>query len=174
MEGFFDGLEKAIDERNWHATLVMALTLPDICVKGSDLGSRTSRSRYAAWFETYVAPAYTRYVGATDHGEEIRFLSGRDCYALRCSVLHEGSDDTTAHEVREALDRFHFCTPGTRGNNVHMNMSDRALNLMVDVFARDVLAGARAWWASLPDAEKTAVRAHQITFHDTDGDIQFG
>ncbi|GAA1899990.1 hypothetical protein GCM10009837_23320 [Streptomyces durmitorensis] len=173
MEGFFDGLDQAVRERNWHAALVLALTLPDICVKASDPDRKTSRSRYAAWFEEYVAPAYTLYVGTPSDGEEVKFLSGKDCYALRCALLHEGSDNTTAHEVREALDGFHFCTPGERGISVHMNKSDRALNLMVDTFAQDVLAGARTWWETLPFEEQNAARTRQIALHSTDGDIQF-
>ncbi|MFJ4711275.1 hypothetical protein [Streptomyces sp. NPDC088785] len=174
MEGFFNGLEQAVKGSNWHAALVMALTLPDICVKVSDPERKTSRSRYAAWFEVYVAPTYTRYVGASTDREEVKFLSGKDCYALRCALLHEGSDKTTAHEVRDALDDFHFCTPGRLGNSVHMNKSGRALNLMVDTFALDMLAGARTWWATLPSEEQDAARARQIIMHSTDSDIQFG
>ncbi|MFD7500628.1 hypothetical protein [Streptomyces sp. NPDC059850] len=173
MEGFFDGLEQAVRKRNWHAALVLALTLPDICTKASDPDRTGTRRPYVAWFETFVAPAYTRYAGSPGHREEIKYLSGADCYGLRCALLHEGSDDTT-RSARDALDEFYFCTPGDLGNTVHMNKSGRALNLMVDQFALDMLDGARRWWATLSPEQQAGARAGQITLHSTDGDIAFG
>jgi hypothetical protein len=171
VDGFFDGLERSIESRNWHATLVMALTLPDICVKASDPSQKTSGRRYAEWFETYVGPTYTRFVGAPQYREEIKFLSGRDCYALRCALLHEGSSDTSGQSIREALDSFQFSTPGVNGNSNHRNRVDGKLYLMVDEFAADILAGARAWWSSLSPAEQNAAQERQLTFISTDGAV---
>jgi hypothetical protein len=171
MDGFFEGLERSIESRNWHATLVMALTLPDICVKASDPSRNTSGRRYAEWFETYVGPAYTRFVGASSYREEIKFLSGRDCYALRCALLHEGSSNVSGQSIREALDSFQFSTPGVNGNSNHMNRVAGKLYLMIDEFAADILAGARAWWSSLSEDEQRAAQERQIAFMSTDGDI---
>jgi hypothetical protein len=42
---------------------------------------------------------------------------------------------------------------------------------MIDEFAADVLAGARAWWSSLSPAEQRAAQERQITFMDTDGGV---
>lgn len=44
--------------------------------------------RYADWFDKYVGHRYKSKIGA--HQEEHTFLTGNDCYALRCSYLHEG------------------------------------------------------------------------------------
>ncbi|SMF64614.1 hypothetical protein [Streptomyces sp. Amel2xC10] len=149
MEGFFAGLEQAIRERNWHATLVLALTLPDICAKTvTPVGG--SRKRYADWFDRHVSP---KYMGGSAQYRQVH-LSGNDCYALRCALLHEGTTDTSEHSAAEILERFQFVTPGERGNIWHNNRHDATLILMVDQFAKDVLDSARAWWASVPDEQR--------------------
>lgn len=165
MEAFFRGLEQAVRDRNWHAALVMALTLPDICAK---IVSPTERSgaRYATWFDEYVKPKYTRPTGPS--GEEHVFLSGGDCYALRCALLHEGSTDITPHKAKQALERFHFCKPGQFNIRVHCNQFDTALILMVDDFAADILSAARLWWASLGRAEQEATETQLLVIRDTD------
>ncbi|WP_413754781.1 hypothetical protein [Streptomyces sp. MMBL 11-3] len=165
MEGFFDGLDQTVRERNWHAALVMALTLPDICAK---IVSPTERSgaRYAAWFDEHVKPKYTRPSGRG--GEERVFLSGGDCYALRCALLHEGSTDITPHRARQVLERFHFCRPGQFNMPIHCNQANAALILMVDDFATDILTAARAWWTSLDEAERAATEGRLLVIRNTD------
>ncbi|MEU5097613.1 hypothetical protein [Streptomyces sp. NPDC020996] len=165
MEGFFDGLEQAIRERNWHAVLVMALTLPDICAKIVMPAERSGR-RYAAWFDQHVKPKYTFQIGVG--AQERVFLSGTDCYALRCVLLHEGSTDTARQPASDALDRFHFCVPGQFNLRLHCNQIGRALILMVDEFAVDVLNAARAWWSSLDSAEREATAGRLLAIRSTD------
>ncbi|WPO69925.1 hypothetical protein [Streptomyces sp. KN37] len=168
MEGFFDGLEQAVHDRNWHAALVLSLTLPDICGKVEHPGEK-SGARYSMWFDAYVGAAYKSYYGPSR--EEYVHLSGRDCYALRCSLLHEGGTDISRQSIRQALETFHFFTPGERGNVVHKNSVNERLYLMVDVFAGDVLAGARTWWASKGLEVQQAAQAKLLTLQSTDGDL---
>lgn len=166
MDGFLDGLDRSLQERNWHAALVMSLTLPDLCAKASNPARKTNGAKYAAWFDEFVGPKYKRPVGA-DRRLHV-FLSGNDCYALRCALLHEGSAEVTTQKARETLERFHFCVPGERNISWHRNQKDGALILMVDEFAADVLEAARSWWASLrPDLRDTA-RKNQLTLLDAD------
>lgn len=171
MEGFFDGLEKAVGDRNWYAALVLSLTLPDVCVKASDPARKTSRSRYAEWFDTYLGPKYRAYTGAGEYRELTTFLSGKDCYALRCALLHEGSSDTSGQPSREALDSFQFCVPGESRTVNHMNLVNEGLVLMVDIFAMDMLGAARSWWASLPESEQQAAESRMLVLHGVDADL---
>jgi hypothetical protein len=164
MDGFLHGLERSLAERNWHAALVMSLTLPDICVKASDLSQKTTGAKYAAWFNEFVGPQYTRPVAGKDHV----FLSGRDCYALRSALLHEGSDAISSQKIRETLDRFHFCTPGALNNRWHLCQKDTTLLLMIDEFAGDLLAAGRAWWEALDPAKREAATQTHLTFLDSD------
>ncbi|MGJ5806056.1 hypothetical protein ACSCB1_44315 [Streptomyces europaeiscabiei] len=165
MEGFFDGLEQAVRAENWHAALVMSLTLPDICAKVVTPTGSSGR-RYAAWFDEHLKPRYTSGVGP--RREPLVFLSGDDCYALRCTLLHEGSADITQQRARQVLELFRFYVPGKRNIRAHRNRCNDTLILMVDEFATDVLDTARAWWASLTDEEREATRQRQLTLSDSD------
>ncbi|MFJ5886860.1 hypothetical protein [Streptomyces californicus] len=165
MEGFLDSLDQALREKNWYSALVMSLTLPDVCAKAAAPG-KTSGKKYAAWFDEFVGSKYRRPVGA--HKQMHTFLSGKDCYALRCALLHEGTAEIATQSAREVLDRFYFCTPGPQGNRWHQNQVGGALLLMVDEFAADILEAARSWWASLEPAQQDAVRKAQLVLLDAD------
>ena len=85
MDRFTRGVENAVASANWYAALALALVLPDICGKLAS-PTQASSTRYAGWFDRFVRPRYTRGIGParTPHV----FLSGDDCYALRCAYLH--------------------------------------------------------------------------------------
>jgi hypothetical protein len=145
MERFVRSVEIALQSQNWYGALSTALTLPDICGRLSDPTAST-KFRYVAWFDKYMLPKYESFIGA--NRQHHVFLSGRDCYSLRCSILHEGGDSIAEQSARQALDRFHFVSP--RPNwTVHCNQSDSVLQLQVDIFCHDICAGVRHWMADV-------------------------
>lgn len=95
MEKILQSIEYALQNENWYAAITVALIIPDICGKFED-SKKSSSKRYPEWFEKHLSQKYKGY------------LSGNDCYALRCSFLHEGSDEITHQRVREVLDYFVF------------------------------------------------------------------
>ncbi len=141
MEKFLTSLNNSLDNNNWHAALFIALALPDICGKMENPNGNVG-PRYRDWCKQYLEPKYTHLIGA-DQSQHI-FLSASDCYALRCAFLHEGADDITEQNAREALDKFHFIEPPKSGS-VHCNQSNQTLQLQVDIFCRDILSGAEQW-----------------------------
>jgi hypothetical protein len=149
MDEFLNAVEAALQARNWYAALVVALVLPDIAgwVEDPTLGSG---DRFSNWFDRYVGKRYE------SSGSEIlpphKFLSGDDCYALRCSLLHEGRDDIAHQRARASLERFQFIVP--RGGIIHCNQVNKKLQLQVDIFCRDICQGARDWLASIPESDK--------------------
>jgi hypothetical protein len=141
LAAFTEAVEAALTTQNWVGALITALTLPDIC--GWLENPRTpSTQRYIAWFERFVGNRYTGEIGPsrTKHV----FLSGSDCYALRCALLHEGSDQTTRQRAKQALSAFRFVVPRP-GWAVHNNQVNATLQLQVDIFCRDVCAGVAVW-----------------------------
>lgn len=144
MNHLTDAVERSLQSSNWYAGLIVALILPDIA-GWVDNPTQNSRPRYIAWFENFVSPFYTSQVGGALH----KFLSGDDCYALRCSLLHEGRDETSHQSASNALDRFQFIAPQS-GMMIHCNQVDAKLQLQVDVFCRHICEGISEWVASIP------------------------
>lgn len=142
MERFTNSIRAAVESANWYGALTMALTLPDVCGKLENPNGG-SQVRYADWFRVWLEPTYTSHVGP----QRVRhvFLSGNDCYALRCSYLHEGGGNIEHQRAREALDRFHFITPPLNGNVVDMNRVNNTLQLQVDRFALNMANAVDRW-----------------------------
>lgn len=147
MNHLTDAVERSLQSGNWYAGLFVALSLPDIAGWVDD-PTQGSNARYASWFEHFITPVYTRQVGGVPH----KFLSGDDCYALRCSLLHEGRDETLHQRARDVLDRFQFIAPQP-GRVVHCNQAGNKLQLQVDVFCRDICNGIAAWVATIPASD---------------------
>jgi hypothetical protein len=126
MRHLVDAVRRSVREQNWYAALAGALTLPDIAARLD--GRNGGRSRYISWFNDYLGPTYTQPIGPQP-GRTHVYLSGDDCYALRCAYLHEGEFDVTSHKVHDALDRFQFLAPNPQGNVRHMVQVDRVLQL---------------------------------------------
>ena len=95
MNHLTDAVELSLQSSNWYSGLIVALSLPDIA-GWVDNPMQGSRAKYAAWFEDFVSPAYTHQVGGAPH----KFLSGDDCYALRCSLLHAMGSSLLLTHVR--------------------------------------------------------------------------
>lgn len=77
-------IEKARDAECFFAELALALTIPSVCsrygLNTEELNSQKESKRYPAWYEKYVYPQY-------------QFLTGKECYAVRCAILHNGDVD---------------------------------------------------------------------------------
>lgn len=162
MQHLIAAVEKSLEDQNWYAALALALTLPDICAKlESPQGG--SAKRYSAWANKYFAPKYTSEIGAAR--EEHVFLSGNDLYALRCAVLHEGSDSTIEQRARESLEKFFLVEPPQDGL-LHCNQLGVMLQLQVDILCRDICLSVREWIDELGHDDKIHARiASLMTIH---------
>ena len=146
MEHLVAAVRQGIAERNWYASLGLALALPDICgfLETPSVGSQ---ARYIAWCNRFLVPRYTSRVGA--NGIEHVFLHGEDCYALRCAFLHEGADEILRQRAHKALESFVFIDPPPGGGSVHCNQSNAKLQLQVDRFCEDLCDGVEAWCSAV-------------------------
>ncbi len=167
MKHLTRAVQLAVENKNWYAALITALTLPDIA-GWVDSPCDFSSKRYAAWFKRFVQPKYTHQIGPKK--VEHVFLSGNDCYALRCAILHEGRDVITDQKAKDALDRFQFLAP-PKSLLVHMNQSDTRLQLQVDCFCQDVVDGVLEWLTQLPKSDgNLQARLEEITHIQTEVD----
>jgi hypothetical protein len=140
---FVNAVREAALHQNWVAALVTALALPDVCGWLEDPG-RSSRARYAAWFEQFAQDAYTGILGGRPRKKHI-FLSGTDCYALRCALLHEGTTSTDRQRARRALRKFRFITPPAAESGYGLYQDGSLLVLRVDDFCEAVCKGVEDW-----------------------------
>lgn len=170
MHQFVIALRESVDTKNWHGALALALFMPDVCgrLQSPNAGSQT---RYVEWFKNWVQPKYT--VQSRWMPTETVFLSGEDCYALRCSYLHEGGDEIAHQRAKVALDRFHFITPPP-GGMIHMNKSNTVLQLQVDIFCLDVAAAVEAWMESIGSDQEVGQRLSLLMkIHDSNRGVSF-
>lgn len=140
MERFTEAVLLALNNQNWYGALLIAITLPDICGSLENPNTKKSKEHYVNWYDRYLLEKYTS--GGTV------FLSGDDCYAFRCSYLHQGVDDITMQKARKIYDRFHFVIP-YNGCHIHRNYGEYEgtyiLQLQVDIFCMDICAGVDKW-----------------------------
>ncbi|AIF51988.1 hypothetical protein [Pelosinus sp. UFO1] len=139
---FVDAVRKSINEQNWYAALALALALPDMCSKLESPNLLNTGMRYKNWYNKYMLLKYTRKIGANETTHV--FLNADDFYALRCSYLHQGSQDITGQKARKILEDFNFVAPHGRGT-IHLNKLNNTLQLQVDIFCEDICVAIERW-----------------------------
>ena len=100
---YLASLQQCIGAANWPAALCLALTLPEMA-SAIETPEIEARQRYAKWFDRWVGEKYR--TGLLSGAR--RFLSGSDCYALKCAVLYQDVDAGSAHGRTYILDRYCF------------------------------------------------------------------
>jgi len=93
------------------------------------------------WFNKYMYSEYNS------------FLTGNDSYALRCAILHEGSQDISNQSKRDILDKFYFTTTGgghlTRFSGCVVGDSNydnkEFLQVSVHKFCEDFISATEEW-----------------------------
>lgn len=156
MNHLLKSIEASLATGNAYAALAVTLALPDICGWLLD-PSASSKARYIAWFDRYIADHYVHHVGH-QHSRTV-FLTGNDCYALRCAFLHEGREDITEQRAQELLDRFQF-TVAPQGWVIHCNLHNATLQLQVDIFCQQFMEGVVRFQA---DAASDAGVSHRMS-----------
>lgn len=166
MKNILISIENSLQNNNWYSALVLSLIIPDIC--GKLEGEQISSRRYPAWFNKYLGKKYQN------------FLSGDDCYALRCSYLHEGSDNITNQRAKDVLDRFVFISDGSHClmfNNCYFGDpkydGKNFLQLSVRQFCQDMLEAANEWLNDVSDDHEIQTNIREmLTIHE--GELTIG
>jgi hypothetical protein len=158
MKDLIESVRRSIQNKNWYGALTLTLILPDISGKIEYPGD-SSGERYSRWFDKYVKLRYTSEVGAT-HQINV-FLNGSDCYALRCSYLHEGISDISFQRSRDVLDDFQFVVP-PEGWMIHCNKSNNKLQLQVDIFCTEIIDSIEIWLNDIEDDKVKMVEINNL------------
>jgi hypothetical protein len=164
MQRFIKAVRKSVADANWYSALSLALLLPDICGY-LETPEEQSGVRYARWFQQWLERQYSGFVpdvnSSASHAGTVRvFLSGEDCYALRCALSHEGSDNITAQRARQAIERFVFIVP--KSGTFHKNLFKDTLQLQVSIFCEDICAAVEAWDRQLKPNDPAKIRQNEL------------
>ncbi|EPZ5432205.1 TPA: hypothetical protein ACPVW8_004591, partial [Vibrio parahaemolyticus] len=170
MKRFTDSIRRSVKSQDWYGALSTALTLPDVCGR-LESPEQGSKARYVSWFQVWMQPLYTRKIGVDR--QEHTFLYGEDCYALRCSYLHEGGSNIEEQRAKKALENFHFITP-INGMHVHCNQVNNTLQLQVDVFCLQIADAVDLWSESVKSNSEVQARlSNLLTIHNSENGIRF-
>jgi len=134
MEDLLAQIEATNNAGYYYVALLSALTLPDICAALESSNGEASRDRYINWYDNNV-----------DSGP----ATGKDIYAFRCSLLHQGR---TSHP-KSSFSRIIFIEPGSNTNTFHNCVVIDALLIDVQLFVSDLLAATRQWLVSARNSE---------------------
>src|SRR5262249_31026333 len=98
--------------------------------------SEKNQARYEKWFDRYLAGVNSSEI----MGTKVVFLTGNDCFALRCAFLHAGTGDITEQRAQEVLEKFYFTLKG-----VHRIKIENTLTLNVRKFCEEMCQGVEKW-----------------------------
>lgn len=145
---FTRSIEDSLILKNYFAALIMALTLPDICCSLADENKKTTGKKYSNWFKNYVGHHYTSQIGS--NMEEIIFLSGEECFALRCTYLHKGTNNIEDEKiVKDYMNKSSKIEFVAEMNSDCVKMNDILL-LKLELFCYRIIEGVTKW---LKDSE---------------------
>ncbi|KAA5532638.1 hypothetical protein F0919_17810 [Taibaiella lutea] len=130
-----EAIRLSLQQENYYSALALALTMPDICGK-MEFPKLGSEARSKNWFDKYMRKNYECEIME----KHVVFMTAGDCYALRCSFLHEAKDDIEHQRASDTLKRFQFTTLG-----IHRIKTDEILNLNVSNFCLEICAAVDEW-----------------------------
>ncbi len=135
-------VKKAIQGEAYIAALGLALTIPDMCCGSGSLGRD-----YVSWFNQYVHNTY---------------IKGDECYALRCSLLHEQTGEINGQRILQNRELWFTLNVPSNKNSFRIQLyvddseeenekDKRIIEVDADLLTRQILSGYRSFIESNPD-----------------------
>lgn len=148
MENYIISVRRAINDSNFYTALFTILNFPDICASLDAQDGKSSRTRYAKWYEDYIDQTYLHHI------------SGIDCYVLRCALLHQGVDDVSDNEKRDVLEKISFREKGShllsiRDSKLNGKLIPNFILINVAKFAEDMCRAVEKWQKTNNNNQKT-------------------
>jgi len=147
MENILREIERTMEANLWYAAIALCLTIPDICCTleaQPNARQDGQRARYQSWCRRNLPP----HLG----------LSGDECWALRCGVVHEGRGTNRAMRHDHRAIAFTLPPQGTIHNVIVDVPTGPILSLSAELFCRGVIYAARNWLSA--NASNSLVRSN--------------
>lgn len=151
MDALLESIELSTETKNWNAAIALSLLIPDICPALA--GVPQGRPRYLEWFRDYAANRFTM----TNPFVSVPLLSAEECYAMRCSILHAGTDELPVDKKNPNLSKIIFTTTGSS----FVRMND-VLIIDPSDFSNRMCAAARGWMESVSGDSATQHRIKRM------------
>ena len=134
LELYLTEIKRAAEAECYHAAIVMALSVPDVCVTIQSKEPRSGPLGYTSWCRQYLQD------GTDDHFKAVY-------YKLRCGVSHNAF--FTHRDIKHfGFDRVIFSTPKTNISvrNVVLSRPDEKVYVMDAItFINSMTDAAREW-----------------------------
>lgn len=164
LEPFLDSLNQCILTKNWYGALIIAVTLPDICVSidGTQECEQQRLSQIKRSRESASKLAYIKWFDEYLNLSRFGFMNGSNAYALRCAVLHQGDSDIQnqrAVDLKLGYKKIQFVlSDGSRKGemvfqnqvlgldpSIELNKEEKVLYVEVGNFCRDIYQAVLLW-----------------------------
>ncbi|MCK4096449.1 hypothetical protein HCY64_10390 [Acinetobacter radioresistens] len=144
MQQYLDSIRLSLATKNYFGAIAMALTLPDICASIEAENNETSREKYCAWFDSYLSQEYK--IPADDWSEEKVLFSAKECYAARCSFLHQGTNITSHQKVLKGVEKAAPSVSFMKDTIISkVSRNDHEVTLDVDSFCQNMINAVNKW-----------------------------
>jgi hypothetical protein len=128
MRDLFEQIKRTMDYNLYYVAFSMCLIIPDICGAMSYTNGKSEAKRYIEWFDKYV-------------GSEYDSFNGKDCYNLRCGLVHQGRSANDKSRYKRVL----FLEPGATPYSFHKVVVNDVYLIELRQFCYDILKGAENW-----------------------------
>ncbi|WP_127599967.1 hypothetical protein [Nitratireductor alexandrii] len=152
MKRFTESGRMAIKDGNLYCALTLALMIPDICGSMEHPGPGKSQKRYEAWFEKWAEPQFTRLIGP--NSARSVFISAKDCFQLRCSLIHSGSARLDPKKPANVDHFLFFDQTSTSHLNSIIVGTDKFIQLRADLFCEELFKAAEKWDEAVANDDK--------------------
>ena len=178
-------IEIALKNNSYLSALALSLTIPDICGKieyphfKDYRGKRNVGKQYAEWFDNWVNQYFADNTGWTkDYTKSKKpYFTGKMCYSLRCSFLHDGNSDIKdwgdledannyySYEFELAVggaDSFGLSWINQNSNNRKI-MKTKILRVNIDKLCESICLAAENYYR---EKESILFKNHKISYTD--------
>jgi hypothetical protein len=140
LASILDDISRAFANSLYYPALVVALTVPEICVTLCwDRNQMVKRKHYAEFIDKYTVPSELG-------------LEGESCYSLRGGVIHRGN---AVGHTQFPASHVIFSVPETRASihalSIEMLNGNKAAMFELESFCAAIIKGAHKWYSDHKD-----------------------
>jgi hypothetical protein len=143
LHRYLADIHYALKAGAFYSALALSVAIPDICGGIEYPDEKSVGKRYRDWFDQWCAMLQS-------------YLDAADCYAIRCSYLHQGIDEFSGpNAVAARLTHIEFTVGMTDGGwslsyvpSALGPEAKGAVRIPVEDFCRDMTTSADAWCRS--------------------------